>query len=96
MDCNAFDSPEPISSSNPQASSFLTLFKQILLTVSVNTMLARFFAVASLAALAVATPLSLRDGQCNTGSIQCCQHSTSVSSEFLFDSLTGAHHHVDF
>ncbi|KAG2742137.1 hydrophobin-3 precursor, partial [Suillus brevipes Sb2] len=36
--------------------------------------------VASLAVLAVATPLSLRDGQCNTGSIQCCQHSTSTSN----------------
>ncbi|KAG1718523.1 hypothetical protein EDB19DRAFT_898732 [Suillus lakei] len=43
-------------------------------------MLARFFAVASLAALAVATPLSLRDGQCNTGDIQCCQSSTSTST----------------
>ncbi|KAG1765973.1 hypothetical protein EV702DRAFT_1151019 [Suillus placidus] len=33
-------------------------------------MLVRFFAVAFLAALAVATPLSLRDGQCNTGNIR--------------------------
>ncbi|KAG2125948.1 hydrophobin [Suillus clintonianus] len=44
-------------------------------------MLARFFAVASLAALAVATsPLALRDGQCNTGNIQCCQSSTTTSN----------------
>ncbi|KAG2112405.1 hydrophobin [Suillus clintonianus] len=42
-------------------------------------MLARFFAVASLVALAVATPLALRDGQCNTGNIQCCQNSASTS-----------------
>ncbi|KAG1733393.1 hydrophobin [Suillus paluster] len=43
-------------------------------------MFARFFAVASLAALAVATPLALRDGQCNTGNIQCCSGSTSATS----------------
>ncbi|KAG2118483.1 fungal hydrophobin-domain-containing protein [Suillus clintonianus] len=43
-------------------------------------MMARFFAVAFLAALAVATPLTLRDGQCNTGDIQCCQSSTTTSN----------------
>ncbi|KAG1727596.1 hydrophobin [Suillus lakei] len=44
-------------------------------------MLARFFAVASLAALAIATsPLTLRDGQCNTGNIKCCQSSTTTST----------------
>ncbi|KAG1722210.1 hydrophobin [Suillus lakei] len=44
-------------------------------------MFARFFAVASLALLAVATsPLALRDGQCNTGDIKCCQSSTSTST----------------
>ncbi|KAG2121251.1 hydrophobin [Suillus clintonianus] len=44
-------------------------------------MLARFFAVASLVALAVATsPLALRDGQCNTGDIKCCQSSTTTSN----------------
>jgi hypothetical protein len=58
-------------------------------------MLARLFAVVSLAALAVATPLGLRDGQCNTGNIQCCQSSTSVSSEFLFVSAH-SHDYVDF
>ncbi|KAG1742104.1 hypothetical protein EDB19DRAFT_1827765 [Suillus lakei] len=43
-------------------------------------MFARFFTVAFLAALAFATPLTLRDGQCNTGDIQCCQSSTTTSN----------------
>ncbi|KAG0696417.1 hypothetical protein DFH29DRAFT_879371 [Suillus ampliporus] len=38
-------------------------------------MFARLFAVASFVAFAVAT-----SGQCNTGSIQCCQSSTSTSN----------------
>ncbi|KAG1733333.1 hydrophobin [Suillus paluster] len=37
-------------------------------------MFARLFAVASLVALAVA------DGQCNTGSISCCESTTSTSN----------------
>ncbi|KAG1758153.1 hydrophobin-3 precursor [Suillus occidentalis] len=43
-------------------------------------MFARFFTVVFFAALAVANPLSLRDGQCNTGDIQCCQSSTTTST----------------
>ncbi|KAG2153624.1 hydrophobin [Suillus bovinus] len=42
-------------------------------------MFARFFAVVFLAALAVATPLTLRDGQCNTGNVQCCESATTTS-----------------
>ncbi|KAG0696419.1 hydrophobin [Suillus ampliporus] len=38
-------------------------------------MFARLFAVASVVAFAVAT-----SGQCNTGSIQCCQYSTTTSN----------------
>ncbi|KAG0698901.1 hydrophobin [Suillus ampliporus] len=52
-------------------------------------MLARFFAVASLAALAVATPLALRDGQCNTGNIQCCTGSQSHTEYNQFASQCG-------
>ncbi|KAG1738121.1 fungal hydrophobin [Suillus paluster] len=45
-------------------------------------MFARLFAVASLVAFAVAT-----DGQCNTGNIQCCEGSSSVSD---YNSAYGA------
>ncbi|KAG1738123.1 hydrophobin [Suillus paluster] len=38
-------------------------------------MFARLFAVASLAAVAIAT-----SGQCNTGSITCCESKTSTSN----------------
>ncbi|KAI6012100.1 hypothetical protein PISMIDRAFT_677031 [Pisolithus microcarpus 441] len=41
-------------------------------------MFSRVFAVASLAALALAGPLSVRD-QCNTGTIQCCQQVQQAS-----------------
>jgi hypothetical protein len=46
-------------------------------------MFARFFAVATLVALALSTPVARRDGQCNTGSIQCCEGSTTVSIGLL-------------
>ncbi|KAG2106831.1 fungal hydrophobin [Suillus cothurnatus] len=38
-------------------------------------MFVRILSITSLAILAIATPLALRDssGQCNTGTIQCCQ-----------------------
>ncbi|KAF9240422.1 hydrophobin-251 [Melanogaster broomeanus] len=50
-------------------------------------MFARLFAVASLAALAVAQPerLAARGGDCNTGDIQCCstvQSANSLTSMF--------------
>ncbi|KAI6104157.1 hydrophobin-3 precursor [Pisolithus croceorrhizus] len=43
-------------------------------------MFSRVFAVASLAALALAGPLSVRDNQCNTGPIQCCQQVQQAST----------------
>ncbi|KIM64865.1 hypothetical protein SCLCIDRAFT_1212962 [Scleroderma citrinum Foug A] len=45
-------------------------------------MFARVFAVASLAALAVANPLAVRGGEskCNNGQIQCCQQTQQASS----------------
>ncbi|KAG2112416.1 hydrophobin-3 precursor [Suillus clintonianus] len=52
-------------------------------------MFARFFTVAFLAALAVATPLTLRDGQCNTGDIQCCQSSSTTSNYNKFAKSLG-------
>ena len=44
-------------------------------------MFARVFAVASLAALAVANPLAVRGGEskCNNGQIQCCQQTQQVT-----------------
>ncbi|KAI5994894.1 hydrophobin-3 precursor [Pisolithus orientalis] len=48
-------------------------------------MFSRVFAIASLAALAVAGPLVARDSsQCNTGPIQCCQQVQQASD---FDSI---------
>ncbi|KAG0707992.1 fungal hydrophobin [Suillus ampliporus] len=41
-------------------------------------MFARLFAVASLVVFAVATPTGSGSSQCNTGSIQCCQSSSTV------------------
>ncbi|KAG1796106.1 hydrophobin [Suillus subaureus] len=52
-------------------------------------MFARFFTVVFLAALAVASPLTLRDGQCNTGNIQCCQSYTSTSDYNKMANLRG-------
>ncbi|KAI6127839.1 hydrophobin-3 precursor [Pisolithus croceorrhizus] len=43
-------------------------------------MFSRVFAVASLAALALAGPLNVRDNQCNTGAIQCCQQVQQAST----------------
>ncbi|KAL0563066.1 hypothetical protein V5O48_019011, partial [Marasmius crinis-equi] len=37
------------------------------------------FAVSTLATLAVATPLQARQGDCNTGPIQCCNSVTKAS-----------------
>ncbi|KAG1738127.1 fungal hydrophobin [Suillus paluster] len=47
-------------------------------------MFARLFAIASLVAFAVAN-----DGQCNTGSIQCCESSTTVSNYNAQSGLSG-------
>ncbi|KAG2143486.1 fungal hydrophobin [Suillus bovinus] len=43
-------------------------------------MFVRILSITSLAVLAIATPLALRDssGQCNTGTIQCCQSTQPV------------------
>ena len=61
----------------------LTLFiSSIPATLSLPaTMFARVFAVASLAALAVANPLAVRGGEskCNNGQIQCCQQTQQVT-----------------
>ncbi|KAH7882845.1 hydrophobin [Phlebopus sp. FC_14] len=42
-------------------------------------MFAHLFAVASLAAIALATPLVVRDGECNTGPVNCCNNVQDVS-----------------
>ncbi|KAG2353918.1 hydrophobin-3 precursor [Suillus spraguei] len=42
-------------------------------------MFIRILSITSLAVLAIATPLALRDGQCNTGNIQCCQSTQPVN-----------------
>ncbi|KIJ63808.1 hypothetical protein HYDPIDRAFT_91924 [Hydnomerulius pinastri MD-312] len=54
-------------------------------------MFARLFAVASLAALAVAGPTSVyaRDGQCNTGAINCCNNVQSASEFSQLFSMLG-------
>jgi hypothetical protein len=57
-----------------------TLSNKFLSPPSRHTMFARFFAVAAVVALAAATPLALREDQCNTGDIQCCQSSSTVST----------------
>ena len=41
-------------------------------------MFTRVFAVASLAALAVANPLAVRGAQCSNGAVQCCQQTQKV------------------
>ncbi|KAJ8590865.1 fungal hydrophobin [Rhizopogon salebrosus TDB-379] len=51
-------------------------------------MFARFFAVAAVASLAVATPLTLcNGGQCNTGDIKCCQGSTTIGTASQYNAL---------
>ncbi|KAG6328628.1 hypothetical protein ID866_10461 [Astraeus odoratus] len=54
-------------------------------------MFARVFAVASLAALAIANPLSARQ-QCQNGSIQCCN---TVPQSFQYLSAYGKHNVAD-
>ncbi|KAG2067107.1 hydrophobin-3 precursor [Suillus decipiens] len=41
-------------------------------------MFVRILSITSLAVLAIAKPLALRDSQCNTGNIQCCQSTQPV------------------
>ncbi|KAG1750387.1 hydrophobin [Suillus paluster] len=45
-------------------------------------MFVRILSIASIAVLAIATPLALRDSssQCDTGNIQCCQSTQSVDA----------------